>query len=72
MIKPNCWKLRDYLESILEWTQENENKSPLFYYFSITSTDIEEQMDFVKQGFEKGTPVINLLWMMLDYKRNKK
>jgi len=71
MIKPNCWKLNDYIRSLHEWTQENESKNAIFYYFPITSLDIAEQMELVKREYDKNTPVINLLWMMLDNKRKK-
>lgn len=71
MIKPNCWKLNDYIRSLHEWTQENENKNPVFYYFPITSLDIAEQMELVKREYDRNTPVINLLWLMLDNKKKK-
>lgn len=71
MIKPKCWKLCDYLQSIYEWTQGNENKNPIFYYFPITQLDIGNQMELVKWAFEKSIPVVNLLWMMLENKKKQ-
>lgn len=71
MIKPKCWKLCDYLQSIYEWTRENENKNPIFYYFPITQLDIGNQMELVKWAFEKSIPVVDLLWMMLENKKKQ-
>ncbi len=69
MIKPKCWKLCDYLQSIYEWTQENENKNPIHYYFPITSLDLAKYNDVVKRGYKKDIPVIELLWEIMERKK---
>ena len=69
MIKPKCWKLCDYLQSIYEWTQENENKNPIHYYFPITSLDLAKYNDVVKRGYKKDFPVILLLWEIMERKK---
>lgn len=61
--------LGNYIDSIREWTQENENKNPIFYYFPISSEELKENKRLVKWGFEHDLNPISLLWMIMDNKR---
>lgn len=65
------YKFSDYLTTIHEYTQENENKNPICYYFPITSLDLTEYKDLIKWGYDNNILVVNLLWMIMDKKRNK-
>lgn len=69
MIKPNCWKLHHYIESMLWWCECAEDKNPIFHYFPITKEDIEEEIEFVKGCYERNTPTATALSMMWDKKR---
>lgn len=71
MIKPGCWKLHHYIESMLWWCECAENKNPIFRYFPITEEDIEEEIEFVKECYNRDTPVSTALSMMWDKKRKK-
>lgn len=67
--QPGAYKFRDYLASIFEWTQENENKNPIHYYFPITSLDLAKYNEVVKWGYKKDIPVIELLWEIMERKK---
>lgn len=71
MIRPGCWKLHHYIESMLWWCECAEGKNPVFHYFSITKDDIEEEIEFVKECYNRDTPVSTALSMMWDKKRKK-
>lgn len=71
MIKPKCWKLCDYLQSILDWTIEAENKNPIYYYFPIDSRDLAKNMELIKNGYNKDILPVNLLWRIMDKKKNE-
>lgn len=69
MIKPGCWRLHHYIESMLWWCECAENKNKAFYYFPITREDIEDNIEFVKEAFERNVPAITLLDKILQKKR---
>lgn len=71
MIKPNCWKLRDYIQSLLDWTIEAEDKNPVCYYFPIDSRDLAKNMELIKNGYNKNILPVNLLWQIMDKKKNE-
>lgn len=69
MIKPGCWRLHHYIESMLWWCECAEDKNPLFHYFPITREDIEQEIEFVKECYERNTNTTLALSMMVDKKR---
>lgn len=68
MLKPNCWKLKDYLKSIHEWTIENENKDKTYHYFPVTSLDLAGNMELIEDYYERNRPVVEVLWAIMDKK----
>lgn len=71
MIRPGCWKLHHYIESMLWWCECAEDKNPLFHYFPITKEDIQEEIEFVKECYERNTNTTLVLSMMVDKKRKR-
>lgn len=71
MIKPNCWKLKDYIQSLLDWTIEAEDKNPVCYYFPIDSRDLAKYMEIVEWGYKNDIIPVNLLWRIMDVKKNE-
>lgn len=69
MIRPNCWKLHHYIESMLWWCECAESKNKVFYYFPITKEDILKDIELVKYYYEKGIPSIKLLSKLEDKKK---
>ena len=53
MANPNYFKLRDYLQSLIDMTIEAENKNPIYYYFPIDSRDLAKNMELIKNGYNK-------------------
>lgn len=70
--QPGVYKLRDYLASLHEWTQENENKNPIYYYFPISSLDLAQYRDLIKWGYNNNVPAVQLLWKIMEGKRNER
>ena len=48
MANPNYFKLRDYLQSLIDMTIEAENKNSIYYYFPIDSRDLAKNMELIK------------------------
>lgn len=71
MFRPGCWKLRNYIESILWWCEEEENKYKACYYFPITREDIEIDMGLVQWAYERDMPVVEILLRLRDKKRKR-
>lgn len=71
MIKPNCWKLRDYIQSLLDWTIEAEDKNPVCYYFPIDSRDFAKYMKIIEWGHKNDVIPVNLLWKIMEAKKNE-
>lgn len=69
MIRPYCWKLSDYIESMLCWCECQENKDKTFYYFKITKQDIIKEMELVKRYFERDIPVVKILLRLEEKKK---
>lgn len=70
-IKPNCWKLHHYIESMLWWCECAENKNTIFFYFPITKEDIEEEFEFVKECYQRNTPTVTVLSTLWEKKKKK-
>lgn len=71
MANPNYFKLRDYLQSLIDMTIEAENKNPIYYYFPIDSMDLAKNMELIKNGYNKNILPVNLLWQIMDKKKNE-
>lgn len=71
MANPNYFKLKDYLQSLIDMTIEAENKNPIYYYFPIDSRDLAKNMELIKNGYNKDILPVNLLWQIMDKKKNE-
>lgn len=71
MANPNYFKLRDYLQSLIDMTIEAENKNPIYYYFPIDYRDLAKNMELIKNGYNKDILPVNLLWQIMDKKKNE-
>ena len=71
MANPNYFKLRDYLQSLIDMTIEAENKNPIYYYFPIYSRALAKNMELIKNGYNKDILPVNLLWQIMDKKKNE-
>lgn len=71
MANPNYFKLRDYLQSLIDMTIEAENKNSIYYYFLIDSRDLAKNMELIKNGYNKNILPVNLLWQIMDKKKNE-
>lgn len=71
MIRPYCWELHHYIESMLWWCECEENKSKKFYYFPITRKDIENEIEFVNWAYERNMPAITALSKIDEKKKNR-
>lgn len=69
MIRPNCYKLHHYIESMLWWCECEKDKNKIFHYFPITKEDIESEIEFVKWAYETNMPTITCLSKIEDKKR---
>lgn len=71
MANPNYYKFRDYLQSLIDMTIEEENKNSIYYYFPIDSRDLAKNMELIKNGYNKNILPVNLLWQIMDKKKNE-
>lgn len=67
-----AWKFRDYLQSVFDMTQEADNKSKLFYYFPLSSLDLAKYNYVIEWGYMNDVLVVNLLWKIIEMKKNEK
>lgn len=61
MANPNYFKLRDYLQSLIDMTIEAENKNSIYYYFPIDSRDLAKNMELIKMG------IIRIYYLLICY-----
>ncbi len=65
------YTIKNYIKSLWEWTQENENKNPIFYYFPLTSRDLAKHKDVIEWGFNNDVCAIKLLWKIVELKKQE-
>ena len=51
--------------------REAENKNSIYYYFPIDSRDLAKNMELIKNGYNKDILPVNLLWQIMDKKKNE-
>jgi hypothetical protein len=52
-------------------TIECENKNKICYYFPINYDELIENMEIIKNGYNKNILPVNLLWQIMDKKKNE-